>query len=201
MPEIRVVEKSKRNLIYIDDEYIGFLYNSDIKSLELDASEDGYIIDEVRAEEITNKIYARTYEKAVSYLARAEYCSSEIRFKLKHNDYSEQMIEKVIEELYDHHYLDDRRYAEAYIRSYSDKKGRMLIENELIHKNIEKSIINEAFSMFQEDDSYSENDAIGRLIEKKYKYADLTDPKTKSKILAYFVRKGFPVDKVNNHLT
>ena len=75
------------------------------------------------------------------------------------------------------------------------------METELLHKNISSDVINDAFDAFYEDEDYDEDEVIRSILDKKYKGADLSDIKTKTKVLSYFMRKGFSVDKVNNHLT
>ncbi|MCR5367614.1 MULTISPECIES: regulatory protein RecX [Eubacterium] len=198
MPYLTIKDKGTRKLLNIDDEYIGFVYQSDINEYDLN---DGTDIDITKVEDLHSLIFKRTYKKALSYLERSEYCASEIRFKLKMNDYSSVAIERVIESLYKSKFLDDRRYAEAFIRSYSSTKGRKLMETELLHKNISSDVINDAFDAFYEDEDYDEDEVIRSILDKKYKGADLSDIKTKTKVLSYFMRKGFSVDKVNNHLT
>ncbi len=198
MPYLTIKDKGTRKLLNIDDEYIGFVYQSDINEYDLN---DGTDIDITKVEDLHSLIFKRTYKKALSYLERSEYCASEIRFKLKMNDYSTVAIERVIESLYKSKFLDDRRYAEAFIRSYSSTKGRKLMETELLHKNISSDVINDAFDAFYEDEDYDEDEVIRSILDKKYKGADLSDIKTKTKVLSYFMRKGFSVDKVNNHLT
>ncbi|SCW38985.1 SOS response regulatory protein OraA/RecX, interacts with RecA [Eubacterium ruminantium] len=198
MPYLTIKDKGTRKLLNIDDEYIGFVYQSDINEYDLN---DGTDIDITKVEDLHSLIFKRTYKKALSYLERSEYCASEIRFKLKMNDYSSVAIERVIESLYKSKFLDDKRYAEAFIRSYSSTKGRKLMETELLHKNISSDVINDAFDAFYEDEDYDEDEVIRSILDKKYKGADLSDIKTKTKVLSYFMRKGFSVDKVNNHLT
>ncbi len=198
MAELKIVTKGSRYFVYIDDDKIGFLYSSDLKRIGL---EDGQVIDDVTVEELKDMLYRRTYNKACSYLESSEYCGSEIRFKLKHNEYSEEMIDRVIDELYSHGYLNDRRYAEAFIRSYYRTKGRKLIEYELGYKKIDQQTIREAFDAFFEDEEYDEEAIIGELINKKYGSLDLSDVRVKSKVVSYFSRKGFDLDKVNNYLT
>ncbi len=198
MAELKIVTKGSRYFIYIDDDKIGFLYSSDLKRIGL---EDGQVIDDETVEELKDILYRRTYNKACSYLESSEYCGSEIRFKLKHNEYSDEMIDRAIDELYSHGYLNDRRYAEAFIRSYYRTKGRKLIEYELGYKKIDQQTIREAFDAFFEDEEYDEEAIIGELINKKYGSLDLSDVKVKSKVVSYFSRKGFDLDKVNNYLT
>ena len=198
MAELKIVTKGSRYFVYIDDDKIGFLYSSDLKRIGL---EDGQVIDDETVEELKDMLYRRTYNKACSYLESSEYCGSEIRFKLKHNEYSEEMIDRVIDELYSHGYLNDRRYAEAFIRSYYRTKGRKLIEYELGYKKIDQQTIREAFDAFFEDEEYDEEAIIGELINKKYGSLDLSDVRVKSKVVSYFSRKGFDLDKVNNYLT
>ncbi len=198
MAELKIVTKGSRYFVYIDDDKIGFLYSSDLKRIGL---EDGQVIDDETVEELKDMLYRRTYNKACSYLESTEYCGSEIRFKLKHNEYSDEMIDRAIDELYSHGYLNDRRYAEAFIRSYYRTKGRKLIEYELGYKKIDQQTIREAFDAFFEDEEYDEEAIIGELINKKYGSLDLSDVKVKSKVVSYFSRKGFDLDKVNNYLT
>ena len=198
MAEFKIVTKGSRYFVYIDDDKIGFLYSSDLKRIGL---EDRQVIDDETVEELKDMLYRRTYNKACSYLESSEYCGSEIRFKLKHNEYSDEMIDRAIDELYSHGYLNDRRYAEAFIRSYYRTKGRKLIEYELGYKKIDQQTIREAFDAFFEDEEYDEEAIIGELINKKYGSLDLSDVRVKSKVVSYFSRKGFDLDKVNNYLT
>ena len=198
MAELKIVTKGSRYFVYIDDDKIGFLYSSDLKRIGL---EDRQVIDDETVEELKDMLYRRTYNKACSYLESSEYCGSEIRFKLKHNEYSDEMIDRAIDELYSHGYLNDRRYAEAFIRSYYRTKGRKLIEYELGYKKIDQQTIREAFDAFFEDEEYDEEAIIGELINKKYGSLDLSDVMVKSKVVSYFSRKGFDLDKVNNYLT
>lgn len=198
MAELKIVTKGSRYFVYIDDDKIGFLYSSDLKRIGL---EDRQVIDDETVEELKDMLYRRTYNKACSYLESSEYCGSEIRFKLKHNEYSDEMIDRAIDELYSHGYLNDRRYAEAFIRSYYRTKGRKLIEYELGYKKIDQQTIREAFDAFFEDEEYDEEAIIGELINKKYGSLDLSDVRVKSKVVSYFSKKGFDLDKVNNYLT
>ena len=198
MAELNIVTKGSRCFIYIDGTKEGFLYAGDIKRM---GYTDGQELDDAAVEELRDILYRRTYNKACSYLATSEYCGAEIKFKLIHNDYSESMIDKAIEELYQNKYLDDRRYAESYIRSYSKTKGRKLIESELLYKKIDSDIIADAFSAYLEDEEYDEDTVIEELLRKKYGSEDLSDIKVKSRIISFFSRKGFNLDKVNNYLT
>ena len=198
MAELKIVTKGSRYFIYIDDRKMGFLYASDLKRIGLS---DGQELDDVAVDELRDIMYRRTYNKACSYLESSEYCGSEIRFKLKHNDFADEMIDRVIDELYQNRYLDDKRYAEAFIRSYCHTKGRKLIECELSYKKIDTEIINEAYEAFLSDVDYDEDGVIEDIIRKKYGSEDLSDIKVKSRIISYFSRRGFDLDKVNNHLT
>ena len=134
MAEINIIKRGSKDFILIDGEKAGFLYDSDLRRMNL---EDGQVLDDGAVDELREMLYRRTFNKACSYLETAEYCGAEIRFKLKHSDFADDMIERVIEELYEMKYLDDRRYAEVYIRSYTPTKGRKLIESELLFKKID----------------------------------------------------------------
>ena len=198
MAEINIIKRGSKDFILIDGEKAGFLYDSDLRRMNL---ENGQVLDDGAVDELREMLYRRTFNKACSYLETAEYCGAEIRFKLKHSDFADDMIERVIEELYEMKYLDDRRYAEVYIRSYTPTKGRKLIESELLFKKIDREIISEAFDEYLETAEYDEDKIIDDIIRKKYGSLDMSDIKVRSRIISYFSRKGFNLDKVNNHLT
>jgi len=68
-----------------------------------------------------NKEQSAAYSYAVRLLVRREYCSVEIRQKLRTRDVDDAVIVFVIEKLKDDGYLSDSRFAEMYLSSRLDK--------------------------------------------------------------------------------
>ena len=97
----------------------------------------------------------------------------------------------MIDVLYEMHALDDRRYAEAYIRAYIRKKSRDLIEKELDLKNLSGFDFDSLYHQVSDDEGVSEEDALRKIFDKKYKDTDFSDEKLRNRCLRYFASKGF----------
>ncbi len=184
--------------LYIDDNYIGPVYASDIRNFSL--QEDKEVTDEVY-EKIRETLIRRAFNKAVKLLSVKEYCASEIAFKLKNKDYTEDITDEVICKLYDYNYLNDKRYAYAYFMGYMKKKSRQLIINELLMKGISVNTIEEAANEIYSDNSIDEEALIKEILEKRYRNADLNDEGTRRRIYSYMIRRGFYISTVKKYLT
>jgi Uncharacterized protein conserved in bacteria len=197
---------------YIDEVYIGPVYTSDLTKAEIDidtAEEHTEGTDRILQIEVSEMVYERLYsiiyskafDKYAALLAGAEYSSYDIRYKMKRKEYSDRVINDVIDTLYKEKYLDDRRYAESYIRSYSKSKSRGLIVKELEYKGITGDWMQDLLEEVYSDESINKEDVIKNLIEKKYKGQDLKDEKVKRRVAAYLIRKGFSFSDINSYLT
>ena len=197
---------------YIDEVYIGPVYSNDLKKAEIDedemcASQEGsetvYTADitEAEGERLYSIVYSKAFDKYAALLAGAEYSAFDIRYKMKRKDYCEKVIDDVIETLYKERYLDDRRYAESYIRSYSRSKSRGLIVRELEYKGIGGDWLDDVLDEVYEDEEIDKNEVIKALIEKNYRGQDLKDEKVKRRVAAFLMRKGFSFSDINSYLT
>lgn len=197
---------------YIAEVYIGPVYSNDLKKAEIDedemcASQEGsetvYTADitEAEGERLYSIVYSKAFDKYAALLAGAEYSAFDIRYKMKRKDYCEKVIDDVIETLYKERYLDDRRYAESYIRSYSRSKSRGLIVRELEYKGIGGDWLDDVLDEVYEDEEIDKNEVIKALIEKNYRGQDLKDEKVKRRVAAFLMRKGFSFSDINSYLT
>ncbi len=216
MKQLRLEKnKSKRIRIfraYIDEVYIGPVYTVDLKKAEIDIEgltpmEDGadivYELDveDADSDRLYNIIYEKAFSKYAALLAGAEYCSSGIRRKMKEKDYPEDMIDSVIEALYRERYLDDKRFAESYIRSYARTKSRDLIIRELEYRDIGGDWLYDILEEVYEDESLNKEDVIKSLLDKKFRNQNLSDPKVKMRAANFLIRKGFNFGDINSYLT
>ena len=80
--------------------------------------------------------------------AQAEHCEKEMRDKMKRWELDEAIQEKVISHLRKERYIDDERYARAFVKDKIryNKWGRKKIEQALWLKQIDQDIHN-VFSM------------------------------------------------------
>ena len=152
-------------------------------------------------EDIEEVIYLRAFDKSLDYLSRSEVSASGIRSKLRLKDYSDGIIDKVIEELYARNYLNDTRFVESYVRSYMRSKSKRLIMKELENIGIDTSECGAIVDGVYEDEGITEDEVIEGLLRKKYTKEQLKDIKVKRRAMSYLGRHGFSFDTINNYLT
>ncbi len=105
-------------------------------------------------------------EKARKFCAFQERCSHEVRRKLRTLGADQDQIEKVLSLLNREGYLDDRRFAEAYAygKFSNSHWGRYRIRQELLTRNIQENIIQQALRQI-DDASYKKT--LNKLIQQK----------------------------------
>lgn len=134
------------------------------------------------------KLYGRTLEWVLARPRSVKETRDHLREKRfqKKLDYTDADIDQTVEKLVSKKYLDDYKFAEWFIENRFVKKGvsPRRLEQELIKKGIERSIIDELLA----NSSRTEAEEIKKVIAKKSaKYND-------DKLLAYLVRQGFSYD-------
>lgn len=96
----------------------------------------------------------RLYQWATSRCSQKEYCRSELAQKMRLKGATSSMIERVLQQLERERYVDENRYARAFV---SDKFrfeswGKIKIRFTLQHKGISSTDIEEALSTIAEAD-------------------------------------------------
>ena len=190
------LERGRGQKIYVtlEDGNRFLLYTGDIRRYHLREGEE--LSEELFARIMEETIYRRAKQKALAVLKRADQSESELRRKLKQSEYPEEIIEKTIAYVYSYHYLDDKRYAESYLRYKSSSKSRRQMINELRQKGVTKEDIESALEEQPGDDI----EAIQRAIRKKTKDVDSLTYEQKQKIAAYLYRKGFQEEDIRREL-
>ena len=156
---------------------------------------------EIDEDELKKLLLEEELSKAKNYvyriLARRMYTNKEIRDKLVERGYLGKIIEDVIATLERYGYLNDRTYAEEWIRSRmrSKPKGKIAIRQELARKGVERSIIEDALS--QEFDESREKDMVLELARRKVKSYKRDEPvAVRRKLYSFLLRRGFDYETV-----
>ena len=107
------------------------------------------------------------YQKAARYCAYQERCRSEVRTKLRQSGASPQSIEAILARLEQEHYLDEERYARAYVRGKFriNGWGRLKIRNGLRAKQISETLIARALDEEIAPEAY--RDLLQRILSEK----------------------------------
>ena len=101
-------------------------------------------------------------KKALNIVAgqcsKKEYCSFDVLKKLQRWELDEKDIAAVMEFLVENHFLDDVRFAEAYVRDKHrfNRWGKLKIAQMLRQKHVAENIIEHALSSLPEDQGHSD---------------------------------------------
>ena len=184
-------KKNKKNKILLDNDTFFYLYDSEIKKLDL---HEDCEIDEVLYDVIFEEyLFARAKKKALAILDKTMSSKEQIRTKLRRNDFGDNVIDKVIALLEEYNLLNDYEYTRAYIASYQNKKSMRELKFELQKRGIDRQIIDELLSEL--DSSELEIANIEKIV-RKYRDSEGNIPVEKrQKIMASLYRKGY--DKNN----
>lgn len=136
------------------------------------------------------------YLKATTICSRAETCTFDIHAKLKVWGLEEEDSMAVIDLLTKEKYLDDERFARAYVKDKFrfNHWGRQKIAYMLNAKKISKEILEAAFEEIEED-TYS--DKLVKLITDKEKTIKSKDQYDKrNKLMRFAMGRGFESNKI-----
>ena len=130
-------------------------------------------------------------DKMAKYCAYQERCVKDVRDKLKTFEISEEEKAKIIDYLLDNRFVNDERYAKAFVRGKVNQSGWGVnkIRFHLIQKGIDKNIIDEALGQTDEE-AYRQR--LIEILETKSKTVKAAnDFEKKRKLAAYAMQKGF----------
>lgn len=130
-------------------------------------------------------------DKMAKYCAYQERCVKEVRDKLKTFDIAEEDKTKILDYLLDNRFVNDERYAKAFVRGKVNQSGWGInkIRFHLIQKGIDKDIIEEALG--QTDEEAYRQRLIDILKTKAKTIKAASDFEKKRKLAAYAMQKGF----------
>ncbi|WP_455059730.1 regulatory protein RecX [Parvimonas micra] len=143
----------------------------------------------------------RAKSRAINYISGKLKTKYEVRLKLKEKDFTEDIIDEVIDILEKEEYLNDRLYCEVFIE---DKKqlngyGKNKIKSLLIQKGISKSVFEDFLDEFEYEEEF--DNALKMGIKKLNLLSNEEDVfKKKQKLINYLAYRGFSFDCINDVL-
>jgi recX family len=143
----------------------------------------------------------RAKSRAINYISGKLKTKYEVRLKLKEKDFTEDIIDEVIDILEKEEYLNDRLYCEVFIE---DKKqlngyGKNKIKSLLIQKGVSKSVFENFLDEFEYEEEF--DNALKMGIKKLNLLSNEEDIfKKKQKLINYLAYRGFSFDVINDVL-
>ena len=114
----------------------------------------------------------------------------ELRRKLTSKDFDDDAIDAAIARLREEKWLDDARFAEAFVRTRMRKRiGRLRIRRELIAAGVDDETAAAALRGNRDDDG--EREAALALARKRAARLDLSTPQDRNKLTAYLLKQGY----------
>jgi len=153
-------------------------------------------MEEPKSKKITNPQAA--YAKAEHYCAYQERSQQEVRDKLYDWELRQADVENIITRLIENNYLNEERFAKAYVQGKFNQKGwgRIKIKQGLKLKRVPDGLIRKALQIIPDDDYLA---ALQNLLAKKA--ATLTERnhlKRRYKLQQYALGRGFEGDLIWN---
>jgi regulatory protein len=145
-------------------------------------------------DQILNK---RALTRSEYLLGRKNYTAKELSKKLEEGYYPSEVIHHVLQLLTDYGFINDLHYARRYVELQGTRKSSRQMRMELTRKGIESDILDRVFAEVGD----TETTALQKLVEKRCKNADLTDPKEWNKQLRYLLGKGFTYEQAKETLS
>lgn len=147
-----------------------------------------------------NKEQNIAYQKVAFLCSKSEKCSFDIIEKLREMDLSKEDSLAIIDKLKSEKYLDDERYAFAFVKDKFrfNHWGKQKIAYILKSKNIASEIIEKAFDGIDEEDYSDELRKIltdkARTVKGKDKY------EIRNKLMRFAIGRGFEAGQIQEIL-
>lgn len=188
------VKRQDRYSIYVDGKYIFSFSESELLSLGLRIGQEftSAELDELKKTAVEDKAYMRSLD----LLARRARSEWEVRDYLKRKDYEPDVIEKTVNRLANAGYIDDAKFAEAWInnRRLLKATSKRKLQMELRQKRVADEVI----AIALEADETDEQNILKELVAKKRQQSRYQDDQ---KLIAYLMRQGFNYDDVKSAMT
>ena len=150
---------------------------------------------------LREEILKKAKSKALHILERSDKTELQLKEKLLEADFPEDIVEEAMDYVRSFHYLDDRRYAEHYVRAKAGTKSRFQLLFELQDKGVDREITEEVISAAEEEGELDEKEAVKKQFLKKYAAKDLSDPALYQKAVRYFSGKGYSYDAIKEGIS
>jgi regulatory protein len=183
-------KKNSKVIVFFDD--ISFCTLDYRVALNYGLRSNDSINEEKKEQLITESIYLSTRDSAFRSLSRRSHSVYELRTKLIRKGWQKEIIQRVLDDLVDKNFLDDEKFAVAYIDERSKKKvGINKIKAELMKRGIDRKISD---SLLINLDSNSFFESALTLADKKnrqLKERGFENRKIRTKLYSFLHSRGF----------
>ena len=137
----------------------------------------------------------RAYNRCMYLLEKQDYTERQIRQKLEEGLIPAAVIEETVQHLKEIRAIDDRRYAQTYLRTNRTRYSARLLEQKLLQRGINRDLVRQ---LMEEDTEMmpDEPQQIRVLLEKKHYDPVSAEPEERERMRLALQRKGFSVQLI-----
>lgn len=187
--EVQKNDKNRVNL-YVDDEFYSGI---PAELVYLEHLKTGLEIDEKDLKKI---IFENEKSKAMSrvtkYIGSSLKTQKQIRDYLRKKEYSDDTIEFVMSKLVEYNYIDDQKYAQAYVLTYGKKYGKLKLISQLKVKGVSEEII----ECVLEDNKVDSIESVAS----KYLKNKVMSYEVSQKLFRFLYSRGYEFDEINSYI-
>ena len=140
--------------------------------------------------------YFEVKRSALRFLSIRNHSSQELSRKLLRKKFSGEIIEKVLNDLFNLGYLNDKKFAEQYFNELVGKFfGPLKIKNELIKRGINREVVDEVLNDYFTNDEM-QREVIQKLLSKSKFPEKISSRNELQRIYNYLISRGFSSEVV-----
>lgn len=200
---ITSLEKVSKTRTRVTFDYDETLVLSDKDLIAYDIRENQEL-DESAYQELLQQMRVTAIQRAGRILKGMDYTMQGLRDKLVRAGYPEDIAENTVERLVDSGYVDDRRYAENYVRVHLTDKSIARIRNDLQQKGVSKELLEDVLRTYEEERggemATQERAQIRRFLLRKHYDPDTMTYEETARIKAALLRKGFSMEHIRQEM-
>ena len=140
------------------------------------------------------------YQRLTARCAQAEHCEQEMTMAMSRWELSEESQARVMARLVEERYIDNRRYADAFVRDKVryNKWGRRKIEQALWQKRIDSNTIHEALDQVDTEEYVAILQPLLRQKRRSVRVNNETE--LTQKLIRFALGRGFTMDVIRQCL-
>ncbi len=201
MPVITNIVQQKKNKkfysIYVDGEFKFSLPENDLSFLGL--REDQVIPKEKLDFFVQKYALQKARDYAYSLISKKAYSENSLREKLQNKNYPNEIIEKIIDELKEFNYINDKELIYEYAKSKIQLKpmGKYRLKSELYNKKFDEILIKECIEKIYQ--KYDEKSLAERAVKEHFKnMPEKIDENFLHKINNFLLSRGFSYETIQD---
>ncbi|MEK9195879.1 MAG: RecX family transcriptional regulator [Patescibacteria group bacterium] len=145
------VKRNDRYSIYGDGKYVFSLSENELlnSGIKINQEYDGEELEKLHLTVVLDK----AYDRSLNMISRRPRSIWEMRQYLKQKDYDDNVIDEILNKLSNRKYLDDEKFAEAWVRDRRalKKTSKRRLQQELRAKRVSDTVIQKVLAEDEAD--------------------------------------------------